>query len=104
MSDEINVTERILNTLEKIDDAVRETQLDVASTKGDITAIKVDLNYHVMRTNLAEQNIEQLRLESDVRLKKLEKWSDKFHFLGWLVAGVVSIAEVGIRVFDYFKH
>lgn len=97
MSDEVNVTERMLDTLEKIDDSVRETQVDIAK-------IKVDLSYHIKRSDLNEESINLVRQESNARLTKLEKWSDKFHFLGWLVAGAVSIAEVSIRVFDYFKH
>lgn len=104
MSDEVNVTERILDKLNKIDDAVRITQLEIVEIKGD-------LKEHMSRTLAVEKNNELIDLKTDafyksneVRITKLEKWSDKFHFLGWIIAGAVSVAEVGIRVIDYFKH
>lgn len=97
MSDQVNVTEIILNKLNKIEDSVNETKVD-------ISAIKVDLNYHIKRSDMNEARIEQVDENADKRITKLEKWSDKWHFVGWFITGLVGILiESGTHVSEFFK-
>lgn len=78
--------ERILDKLDKIEGAVQETKLDIVE-------IRADLNNHIRRTDLAEQNIVIVKEESNKRLTKLEKFSEKFHYLGWIISGVLAVVE-----------
>ncbi len=78
--------ERILDKLDKIESAVQETKLDIVE-------IRSDLNHHISRTKLAEENIEILRKDSTTRLTKLEKFSEKFHYVGWIISGVLAVVE-----------
>lgn len=87
---------KLWDKLEKIDSAVCDTRIDIA-------AIKVDLNYHVKRTDLAEANIEEVRKDSNVRLAKLEKWYANWHFLGWLIAGAFSLFQGYPYVVEFLK-
>lgn len=104
MSDDVNVTIRILDKLNKIDDAVRGTQIEIVE-------IKADLKEHMSRTLAVEKTNVLIDQKTDAfyqsnsdRIAKLEKWSDKFHTLGWLFGGLIAVAEVGFRIFDYFKR
>lgn len=78
--------ERILDKLDKIESAVQGTQLDIVE-------IRSDLNHHIKRTDLAEANIDIIRTESNNRLTKLERFSEKFHYVGWLISGVLAVVE-----------
>jgi hypothetical protein len=99
MSDE-KLNDLIIAKLEKVNDAVQETKLDIVEIKGDL------LN-HIRRTDIAEENLTELKtyidavkLDSDKRIGKFEGWYDKFHFLGWLIAGGISILHL---VKDFLK-
>lgn len=78
--------ERIFDKLDKIENAVQETKIDIVE-------IRSDLNHHIQRTALAEENIEIVRKDSNTRLSKLEEFSTKFHYVGWVVGGIMTIIE-----------
>lgn len=84
----MDVQDRILDKLDKIEDRLGNIELRQ-------TELNSDVQYHISRTDLAEENTANIKKETDARLQKLEKWYDKFHFLGWfLFAGFGFIEKL----------
>jgi hypothetical protein len=106
MADEINITERILNKLEKLDERLDDTSLSLIEIKGD-------LKEHMSRTLAVEKTNELIDKKTDAfyqrnseRITKLEKWYDKFHYLGWLGLGAIGVLEAARNlkdILEFFK-
>lgn len=77
---------RIFNKLDQIEGTIQAVKIDIVE-------IQCDLKEHMSRTALAEQNIEVVRNDSNTRLTKLEKLSEKFHYLGWMISGILAVVE-----------
>jgi hypothetical protein len=65
-----------------------------------LTEIRADLKEHMRRTAAAEraneltqEALDIYKKESDARLRKLESLKEKFHFVGWLFAGILGFLE-----------
>lgn len=95
---EINVTERILDELVKLNDKQQASDISLVEIKGD-------LKVHMSRTAAVEETNELLKAHIDAqteklsgRIQKLEKWSDKFHYLGWLLFAALGCLEQMDRI------
>lgn len=109
-----DVKERILDALEKINDRLNKTDISLAEIKGDLK-VHMSRTYAVEKTNEllqikvdAERIAVQLKIDQekdslDKRVSKLEKWSDKFHYLGWVFFGGMAFLEK-IDVIKSFIH
>lgn len=91
----MDINERILDKLDKIDDRLG---------KQDITLVKIqeDVAHHIHRTDLAEENTANIKKETDARLQKLEKWYDKFHYLGWALFASIGVLEKLDKIKAFF--
>lgn len=85
--------ERVLDKLDNLDSGQQEIKLEIVQ-------IKADLKEHMARTSavehtneLLEKKVENSNQVTNTRLGKLEKWYDKFHFLGWLLFAGLGLAE-----------
>lgn len=81
----------VIDKLDKMD--TRLDSIDVTLGKQ-----QVSLDYHIARTNQNEETIEILKNESDIRLRKLESWKDKFlgilAFLGFVSAIAAFLNDI----------
>lgn len=92
----MEIQDRVLDKLDKIDDRLNKQEIT-------LTQIQADVAYHIHRTDLAEENTANIKIETDARLIKLEKWSDKFHYLGWLLLGILGVLDKMSAIKTFFR-
>lgn len=73
---------------------VKELNHKADKTAVDIVEIKSDVNYHIKRTDLLQEQVEIFKNDSHTRLNKLENFSSKFHYLGWILSGIMAIVKL----------
>lgn len=88
------------NRLERLEDKIDKQDERIDKIDLSLTEIKLDLREHMRRTSANEEAnvilkeyVDTVKTESDIRLRKLEKIKDNFHFLGWIVTGLLGLAQ-----------
>ena len=86
--------------LERLESKVDKQDERLDKLDGTLIEIKGDLKDHMRRsianeeaTVLLKEFIDTHKEESNLRLAKLEKVKDRFHFLGWVCLTLLGVYE-----------
>jgi hypothetical protein len=89
-----------IRRLDRLEDKIDKQDERIDKIDISLTEIKQDLKEHMRRTSANEEAnvilkeyVDVVKTESDIRLRKLEKIKDNFHFLGWVITGLIGLAK-----------